>query len=508
MKLVRELIEHGEKAPNDLYEGVQETYWMHEIHDFYTDACRRADDGPSYEALEILCRPSNKDAKTRAAIIVHDVDKLYFKAGWSLKPGETGVNPEIPIRISHSSASPRRRRVENNLTLSPLPNQPNQRSQSGTPHSVKFSKQRSAQHILPSAAANSRTSFSQSQPSARFLCFCGTQSDSLKEWKRHDDTHFPLHFYACVYKNCDFVTGRPETADAHYKSCTKRRGAFTNNELGHNEVRQKFSIPDRGHERCIYGCDVVFGGNGKMSKDHMVYHQKTHTFEELHRRLDHQASCSGNCGGKGYWKTSEYVVDRQRRVSIADKDNDGTDASDGDDGSGSGGRSGDEGGQQGDHNSSRMTAPKEGRSNRKSNDHHGDSNARRRTIGEHFGYISPYTSRRSAMDHQATAVADRTDDFVQNTYAVTGEHVPTWPTVDARKNHMAARIEDMAAPLHTHGGMLDGVLPSPSVDAVQRRLRADLDLEYMEAVMGPPTEVGHYDMRMLEDAMNGTHGMD
>jgi hypothetical protein len=505
MKLVRELIEEEKNCANDLYEGVPEILWMDKIHSFYDgNACKPADDGPSDEIwdetrLKILSRASNEEAKIRATIIVNAIDKLYFEAGWRLKPGQIGANPENSIRISHSSVPPRHSRGENNQILSPLPKSPNQRSHSGTSRSVKLSKQHSAQRTFPSAASDSRTSFSRSQTSTRFLCFCRKESTSLKKFKRHYDTHFPLHFYACVYINCDFVTGRLGNAVEHYESCALRRSSSTNNELGHDDVKQKFSIPDSGHERCIYtGCDVFLGRNGKMSKEHMVDHQKKHTFEELRQRLNHR--CSGNCGGKGHWKTSEYVVHRERRVPIsADKDNGGTDASDGGDGSGSSRTSGDEGGQQGSHNSQQHHGPQGGRSDRTPNNHGGDLSAGRETIGElHFGY-TPYNSRRSATDHPATAAADRTEDYVQNktTYTVTAELIPTYPTVHAREMHMAAAIHDMEARYEargSRGNMLDRVSPSPSVGAARRHLQPDL--EGMEALMEP--RGSHGDMRRLD----------
>jgi hypothetical protein len=335
VRLVRTLVKQGQDKR--LEEGYTALTLKNEIQTFYSTNARGPEEKrpPDESVLNIICALRDKSMDIKSMLIVDEVEKLYFEASWALKD-------EGPRAVSFERPRPQR----NQLTLQPQPaaveqsppfSSPSKRSseisQSRTSRSAKRSRPHSSSQTFTTAPSESRTSLSQNQTTRVHQCYCGYCEKtfaSLKLWKKHDNTHHPLYFAACVQKDCPHVTLRQDSMNQHFIEHHREKNP-SDPELKARQRDHEFVILDRCHSSCIY-CEKDFAINdAKRSKKHIVLHQKNETPEVLRGKYRHRCA-DPNCGRKGHWKTSRFVKpeNRQRR----DRNDNGieTDESDGLDG--------------------------------------------------------------------------------------------------------------------------------------------------------------------------------
>jgi hypothetical protein len=353
LKTVRQGLK--ESQDEGLDEGVTRLDLMGYIQSFYDEnAYCLEEEKPKptdNSVLDILDTYLLQSVNMKEEKLVNAVDKLYVAAGWQLKGQITqgarsksrmendglaamSYSTTVPnsstmsttaihysTERAYATATPKltemapqrtsARRASGSQSFSEPSKRPSERTRSGTSPSTKRSRPYSTQ-TAPSTTSESRTSFCQSQTSRELPCHCERTFPDKKSWEKHDHTHNPTYFYACLSKNCKHITLRQDSMVSHWKT-THRNESFTP-ELRSRQNANTFWILDRGHERCIFkNCDAFFHGDGRLSKIHII---KEHIIphlaainpaQDLSELIGHRCS-DQRCGKDNHWKRSVYVT--------------------------------------------------------------------------------------------------------------------------------------------------------------------------------------------------------
>ena len=303
--------------------------WFYDEH-----ACGQAE-GPE---KGILLSKIRSYGVTESALIVDWVDTAYVEAGWHLRDQILEEREAAsPILDAHSPPSLPRPNGRNSPNRLP-PAKRRTKSTSGTSPSGKRSRQNSTQQSINSATPESRTSVSQNETTKEFHChLCGDVSQELRKWKRHYDTHLPRFFWGCVFDDCPFVANVPNGIVQHCAGKQHRVNIRSDLFLKQKLKRNKFVIPDGGHERCIYCGEEISGKDSSLSRSHIASHFEDMTAEARDQAYNHCCSNRTRCGKKdgedgqgAYWKSNPFVLRENRIRANAD---DGTEATSRGDGS-------------------------------------------------------------------------------------------------------------------------------------------------------------------------------
>lgn len=293
--------------PKGLHEGVLHTRLVDDvIKPFYDKyACGPAD-SPSDVSLLVSIE---KFAPVSFTAVVKEIDKIYFQAGWRLKRQQPKVASSILQDANSTSAQSRSK--TRSAQHQPPPTKRRQKSPTGTTLSWKRSKGDSTQQSFASAVTDSHTSVSRIIATKVYpCCLCKKVSQSIRKWKTHYDSHFPLCFRAC--DACGIIASRPDSMSQHCDSEKHGRNVL-GLEPSQDPFKHKYIIRDGGHECCIYCTQHFNGWESRKKRDHIVDHVKIGDAEYLKSLFNHRCK-DPKCGKRNHWKNSKYTLleNRQR----------------------------------------------------------------------------------------------------------------------------------------------------------------------------------------------------
>ena len=219
-------------------------------------------------------RLCNIDNVAAASALVDTADSLYFEAGWRLKPPNPGAwGAGIPIPEPESSLSSRPRPPARPSSYLSTPPRKRKQDQSSSPTSQPSKRANSALHSFSSAISESRTSISRDLSE---YVWCELCKKSYHRYMRDYDMHFPHFFWVCIGDRCEFYANRLDGITGQHwgrKDHEEFLRGRDRKELEERQRRNKFVIPDAGHQNCVY-CDEDFDDtkNYVYRRDHHARH--------------------------------------------------------------------------------------------------------------------------------------------------------------------------------------------------------------------------------------------
>jgi len=279
---------------------------------FYREHARGPGDTDD-DALEgsLMSQLSACRSDSVAAMFVDTSDRLFFRAGWRLRPSSQG-----PPGLSLPPRPQSRPRASTYLSTPPAKRK---QHSSSPPTTNSRKRQNSALNSFSSAVSESRSSVSRILSEQVWCELCEKSYRRQVKYMRDYDMHFPHFFWVCIADDCDFYANRLDGVIGQHWGRKDHKDFLRGRdrkELEEQQRRNKFVIPDAGHQSCVY-CDEDFDDskNYVYRRDHHAKHVRDEDQDALDDRYKHRCTYPASCGMKDkYWRDSQYVL--QNRIPV------------------------------------------------------------------------------------------------------------------------------------------------------------------------------------------------